>query len=90
VVPEPFPGGATTARDLSAKRAKGRDLPPEGIRVHDRKTRQAARTLTPEGIRVHDRKTRQATRTAPLTAVTEGFARYAFQDLGPDAHVAAV
>ncbi|MGD0674036.1 MAG: tyrosine-type recombinase/integrase, partial [Polyangiaceae bacterium] len=60
---------ATTARDLAAKRAKGRDL-------------------TPEGIRVHDRKTKQATRTVPLTAVTEDFARYAFQGVGPDAHVA--
>jgi integrase len=36
---------ATTGRDLAAKRAKGRDLTPEGIRVHDRKTKQATRTV---------------------------------------------
>jgi integrase len=40
---------ATTARDLAAKRAKGSDLTPEGIRIHDRKTVRATRTvpLTP-------------------------------------------
>ena len=36
---------ATTGRDLAAKRAKGRDLTPDGIRVHDRKTKLATRTV---------------------------------------------
>lgn len=36
---------ATTARDAAVARAKGRDLGPTGIRVHDRKTKGATRTV---------------------------------------------
>jgi integrase len=60
---------ATTARDAAVARAKGRDL-------------------TPKGIRVHDRKTKGSTRTVPLTAITEPFARRAFDGIAGDALVA--
>jgi integrase len=36
---------ATTARDAAVARAKGRDMTPKGIRVHDRKTKGATRTV---------------------------------------------
>ncbi len=51
--------------------------------------RAKGRDLSERGIRVHDRKTRGSTRTVPLTAITEAFARRAFDGIGPEALVAA-
>lgn len=43
--------------------------------------------LTPAGIRVRDQKTKAATRTVPLTAITRGFAEFAFDGVAAGAQV---
>jgi integrase len=49
--------------------------------------RARGRHLTAEGIHVLDRKTKGSTRIVPLNAMTEPFARYAFEGVAPDAPV---